>query len=112
MKKTLISLGMEGSANKFFKIYFKQKLRLAIGVVTSDGSILSNLRHTYITPPGEGFKPTETAQHHREYILDMVQNAMDAAKVTPKDLDCISYTKGFVKFFFHFFKDLVFFHLF
>jgi N6-L-threonylcarbamoyladenine synthase len=60
---------------------------------------LSNLRHTYITPPGEGFKPTETAQHHREYILDMVQNAMDAAKVTPKDLDCISYTKGFLHFF-------------
>eukprot|EP01080_Neovahlkampfia_damariscottae_P000513 gene513-8026_t len=78
-----ISLGLEGSANK-----------LAIGVVKDDGTILSNLRDTYITPPGEGFKPNETAQHHRDLILDMVQNALDAAKIKPKDLDCISYTKG------------------
>ena len=47
--KTKISLGLEGSANK-----------LAIGVVKDDGTILSNLRDTYITPPGEGFKPNET----------------------------------------------------
>uniref|UniRef100_A0A6V7QQ35 Glycoprotease 2 n=1 Tax=Ananas comosus var. bracteatus TaxID=296719 RepID=A0A6V7QQ35_ANACO len=46
MKKRLVAIGFEGSANK-----------IGVGVVTLDGSILSNPRHTYITPPGHGFLP-------------------------------------------------------
>lgn len=34
-------MGFEGSANK-----------IGIGIVTEDGTILANVRHTYITPPG------------------------------------------------------------
>ena len=49
-------MGMEGSANK-----------LGIGILRG-GEVLSNPRRTYITPPGEGFKPTETAEHHRVSI--------------------------------------------
>lgn len=36
------AIGFEGSANK-----------LGIGIVR-DGNVLSNVRHTYITPPGQG----------------------------------------------------------
>ncbi|RZC51114.1 hypothetical protein C5167_019543 [Papaver somniferum] len=39
----MIALGFEGSANK-----------IGVGIVTLDGTILSNPRHTYITPPGQG----------------------------------------------------------
>ncbi|CUG93519.1 O-sialoglycoprotein endopeptidase, putative [Bodo saltans] len=78
-----IALGIEGSANK-----------IAVGVVREDGEILSNVRKTYITPPGTGFQPRETAQHHSEHILRLVQEALTVAKVTPKDLSCICYTKG------------------
>lgn len=53
MKKYLV-LGIEGSANK-----------IGIGIVDQDGKILSNPRKTYITPPGTGFVPKETADHHR-----------------------------------------------
>lgn len=38
----VIAIGFEGSANK-----------LGIGIV-KDGVVLSNPRHTYITPPGQG----------------------------------------------------------
>ncbi|EEH58710.1 glycoprotease [Micromonas pusilla CCMP1545] len=76
-------MGFEGSANK-----------VAVGVVRSDGAILSNPRKTYITPPGTGFLPRETAEHHREVILDLVQAALDEAGVAPKDLDVLCYTKG------------------
>lgn len=38
----MIAIGFEGSANK-----------LGIGIIKDD-EILSNVRHTYITPPGEG----------------------------------------------------------
>lgn len=77
------ALGLEGSANK-----------LAIGVVSSDGDILSNLRDTFITPPGEGFKPSETAVHHRELIIGMIKKALEVAKKLPQDIDVICYTKG------------------
>lgn len=50
---TTTILGMEGSANK-----------LGIGIMR-DGVVLSNPRRTYITPPGQGFIPQETARHHQ-----------------------------------------------
>ncbi len=38
----VIAIGFEGSANK-----------LGVGIIR-DQHILSNVRHTYVTPPGEG----------------------------------------------------------
>ena len=38
----MIAIGFEGSANK-----------LGIGII-KEHEILANVRHTYITPPGEG----------------------------------------------------------
>ncbi len=83
----MIALGIEGSANK-----------LGVGIVREDGTILSNVRHTYITPPGTpsfniaidsislifsfpifpgtGFLPKETAEHHRTHILRLVNEAL------------------------------------
>eukprot|EP00891_Asterochloris_glomerata_P003568 jgi/Astpho2/3568/fgenesh1_pm.00057_%23_12_t len=78
-----IALGIEGSANK-----------VGVGVVTDNGDILANPRHTYITLPGQGFLPRETALHHQEHVLPLVQQALKIAGVTPADLTCIAYTKG------------------
>ncbi|KAB2039536.1 hypothetical protein E1A91_D02G017000v1 [Gossypium mustelinum] len=83
MKKKMIAIGFEGSANK-----------IGIGVVTLDGTILSNPRHTYITPPGQGFLPRETAQHHLQHVLPLVKSALKTAEITPDEIDCICYTKG------------------
>ncbi|EDV95761.1 probable tRNA N6-adenosine threonylcarbamoyltransferase [Drosophila grimshawi] len=76
------ALGIEGSANK-----------IGIGIV-NDGKVLANVRRTYITPPGEGFLPKETAKHHREVILALVQASLKEAQLQPADLDVICYTKG------------------
>lgn len=81
--KKMIALGFEGSANK-----------IGVGIVTLDGSILSNPRHTYITPPGHGFLPRETAQHHLQHILPLIKSALKTAQTTPNDIDCLCYTKG------------------
>ncbi|KAF6139997.1 hypothetical protein GIB67_020388 [Kingdonia uniflora] len=81
--KQMIALGFEGSANK-----------IGVGVVTLDGTILSNPRHTYITPPGHGFLPRETAQHHLQHILPLVKSALKSAQLTPDAIDCLCYTKG------------------
>ncbi len=74
-KKHLISLGIEGSANK-----------IAVGIVTSDGEILSNPRKTFITPPGQGFRPKETADHHRSEVLGILQTALKEANLNLQDI--------------------------
>ncbi|KAJ2928834.1 hypothetical protein H1R20_g8268, partial [Candolleomyces eurysporus] len=82
-----LALGLEGSANKF-----------GAGVIRHerDGSsaVLSNIRHTYITPPGEGFQPRDTALHHREWALKVINECLAKAGISMHDLDCICYTKG------------------
>ncbi|XP_055688155.1 probable tRNA N6-adenosine threonylcarbamoyltransferase [Lutzomyia longipalpis] len=78
----VIAIGFEGSANK-----------LGIGIV-QDGEVLVNVRKTYITPPGEGFLPRETAQHHRSKILELLKEALQNAKISPQDIDVVCYTKG------------------
>lgn len=77
-----IVIGFEGSANK-----------LGIGIV-KDGKVLSNPRCTYITPPGEGFLPRDTAKHHQKNILDLLDKALKEAGVRANDIDVVSYTKG------------------
>ena len=86
--RPLLALGLEGSANK-----------LGVGVVEhgTDGKvkILSNIRHTYITPPGEGFQPSDTARHHKEWAVKVVQEAIAKSGLgSIADVDCICYTKG------------------
>lgn len=77
-----IAIGFEGSANK-----------LGVGII-KDGVVLSNVRTTYITPPGQGFLPRDTAKHHRENIIDILRRALKEAKITPQEIDCVCYTKG------------------
>lgn len=78
----VIAIGFEGSANK-----------LGIGII-KDGVVLSNPRHTYITPPGQGFLPRDTAKHHQEVVLDVLHQALKQAQVKPEDIDVVCYTKG------------------
>lgn len=85
--RPMYALGLEGSANKF-----------GAGVVqhNPDGTveIRSNIRHTYITPPGEGFQPGDTAKHHKEWALQVVRAAVKQSGMNVEDMDCICYTKG------------------
>jgi len=64
-----------------------------VGIIR-DGEVLSNPRVTYITPPGEGFLPRDTAKHHRAHILEVLRKALEEAKLEPADIDVVCYTKG------------------
>ena len=88
IKKCRIALGCEGSANK-----------LGIGVISHpiDGgpvTVLSNIRHTFVSAPGTGFLPKETAAHHRTFFTSIAKQALATAGVSVADIDCICYTKG------------------
>ncbi|KAI0732250.1 peptidase M22 glycoprotease [Fomitopsis betulina] len=86
-ERPYVALGLEGSANK-----------LGAGIIRHDPdgatTVMSNVRHTYITPPGEGFLPRDTAQHHRNWALTVINDALKKAEISLHDLDCICYTKG------------------
>ena len=86
----MISLGLEGSANK-----------IGVGIIAHSNTpkagpvrILANIRHTFVSPPGEGFLPKDTAKHHRSWVVWLVRQALEDSNVAPKDVDCICYTKG------------------
>ena len=82
--RPLVALGFEGSANK-----------IGVGVVTSTGDILSNPRETYVTPPGTGFLPRETARHHQNVVVDLAERALrDAGGLSMADVDVVCFTKG------------------
>ncbi|KFY96980.1 hypothetical protein V498_02349 [Pseudogymnoascus sp. VKM F-4517 (FW-2822)] len=82
------AIGLEGSANK-----------LGVGIIshptpTTPALILSNIRHTYVSPPGSGFLPKDTALHHRSHVVSLVKRALAESGLHPSDIDCICYTKG------------------
>jgi N6-L-threonylcarbamoyladenine synthase len=84
----MIAIGLEGSANK-----------LGVGVIShppngGTAQILANIRHTFVSPPGEGFLPKDTAKHHRTWVVPLVKKALKEAGVGIRDIDCVCYTKG------------------
>ncbi|VDK23896.1 unnamed protein product, partial [Anisakis simplex] len=62
-------LGIEGSANK-----------IGVGIVR-DGEVISNPRATFHAPAGQGFRPAETAAHHRQHVVHIVMAALQEAKI-------------------------------
>jgi hypothetical protein len=88
--RRLLCLGLEGSANKLGAGIISHSPTSKATLVT----VLSNVRHTYITPPGEGFLPSDTARHHREWVMKVIKEAVRKAGVRLQDLDCIAFTKG------------------
>jgi N6-L-threonylcarbamoyladenine synthase len=82
----IIALGIEGSANK-----------IGVGVARYDGAsftLLANPRKTYVTRPGQGFLPRETAWHHQRHVAALVRAALVEAGVGPSDVGVVCYTRG------------------
>lgn len=95
-----IALGLEGSANKLGIGILKHPVlpKHDTGDLSYDchAEILSNVRDTYITPPGEGFLPRDTARHHRNWVVRLIKRALNEAGIEDPhlDLDVICFTKG------------------
>ncbi|KAF8468794.1 putative tRNA threonylcarbamoyladenosine biosynthesis protein kae1 [Kalaharituber pfeilii] len=86
----MLALGLEGSANK-----------LGVGIIEHPegypkvrAKIHANIRHTFVSPPGTGFLPKDTALHHREWVVKLVKQALKESGIKWRDLDCICYTRG------------------
>lgn len=91
-KSYYTAIGLEGSANK-----------LAVGIIrhphgplsaTNRATVLSNIRDTYITPPGEGFLPRDTARHHKNWLVRLIKRSLKESGVKVSEIDCICFTQG------------------
>lgn len=105
--RPILALGLEGSANKLGAgLILHSPPSSTLGSsskatpnggadsATSSVSILSNIRHTYVTPPGEGFLPSDTARHHKSWITQVIAKALASANKTMADVDVICFTQG------------------
>lgn len=65
-------------------------------VVTDNREILSNIIHTQISQhsPYGGVVPEISARAHLSYLNPVIQQALDTAKMSLKDLDAIAVTAG------------------
>jgi len=79
----LLCLGIEGTAHTF-----------AASIVDSKGRILTDIKDSYIPPPGAGIHPRECARHHCEVADKVLERALQTAKVKPRDLGLIAFSMG------------------
>lgn len=77
----MLSLGIEGTAHT-----------LGIGIVDDKGKIISNVKSSFFPPLG--IHPRQAAEHHVDMAPKLLKDALKQAKLTPKDLDIISYSQG------------------
>ncbi|KAJ1921609.1 putative tRNA threonylcarbamoyladenosine biosynthesis protein kae1 [Tieghemiomyces parasiticus] len=109
-RTTIVALGLEGSANKLGVGIVRHTLstpllpagpngrisRAALADLLSQQAVevLANVRHTYITPAGQGFLPKDTAVHHRQHAIELITQAFRDAGLRPDQVDAICFTQG------------------
>jgi len=78
----MICLGIESTAHTF-----------GVGIVDDKGRILANVKDVFTTEQG-GMIPVKVAEHHKKCYKDVIQNALDTAKIKLEDVGLISFSQG------------------
>jgi len=81
--KEFISLGIESTSHTF-----------GIGIASSSGKILSNVRDVYHPKIGSGIVPAEAAEHHKEVKENVLEKALQKSGLAIGDIDIVSYAAG------------------
>ncbi len=76
----MICLGFEGTAHT-----------IGVGIVDND-KIIANESKTF--HPELGIHPREAANFHAKHIADVFRNALEKAKISPKEIDLVSFSQG------------------
>lgn len=78
----MICLGIESTAHTF-----------GAGIVTDKGKILANAKHSYTTRKG-GIVPAKAAEHHAEVCDRVIQEALQKAKLSIKEIKLIAFSQS------------------
>ena len=79
MKTGQICIGLESTAHTF-----------GASIVDADGNIFSDVKDIYKAPKGSGIHPREASRHHSNIANEVIQKALDEAKVKYTELDIVS----------------------
>jgi len=75
-------LGIEGTAHT-----------ISIGIVDENCKVLA-LEGKMISPEVGGIHPREAANHHAQYVVPLIKQALGKAKISPKDLGLVAFSQG------------------
>lgn len=75
-------MGIESTADDF-----------SVGISNFDGRIVANVIKAYIPPEG-GIHPREAARHHAEVASKVVEEALQKARISPKELSVVAFAQG------------------
>lgn len=78
----MIVLGIESTAHTF-----------GIGIVENE-KILADERTVFKTEAGKGFVPRELAEHHCKNAANVLQKALEQAKISLREVDAIAFSQG------------------
>jgi len=78
----MICLGIESTAHTF-----------GIGIITDKGKILANVKESYVTEKG-GIIPMEASKHHELVKWDVLEKAIEEAKIKLEDADLVSFSNS------------------
>jgi universal protein Kae1 len=79
----MLCLGIESTAHTF-----------SASIVSSDGKVLSNAKHSYTPAKGKGMIPWEAAAHHSECASQVIGQAVEEAKIKLDDVGLVAYARG------------------
>lgn len=83
MKSEYLCIGIESTAHTF-----------GVSVMDSEGNILSDVKNVYKPPAGSGIHPREASRHHTVTAPDLINEALEKAKISYSDIDMIAYSAG------------------
>ena len=78
----MICLGIESTAHTF-----------GVGIIDSDGKKYANVKDSFTTKTG-GIIPAKVADHHGDVCGNVISDAFNAAKLSVKDIDLISFSQA------------------
>lgn len=79
----MICIGIESTAHTF-----------GVGIVNSDGDILSDVRDMFKPDAGLGMVPREASDHHVAVAIKVLEDALRSARVYIDDVDIIAFSQG------------------
>ena len=79
----MICIGIESTAHSF-----------SIGIVNDKGKVLANKTDMYRPPKGWGIHPIEAAEHHEKIKDDLLEKALEEAKINSSEIDFIAFSQG------------------
>src|SRR5947208_9360507 len=79
----MICLGIESTAHTF-----------GVGIVNSEGKILSDSRDMFVPKLGKGFVPKELADHHNEVAFKILRECLRKAGLKLRNVDVVAFSQG------------------